>query len=200
MPAASSYYYMQQQPDDISVIQMILQGQQNAYAILVGRYQSYVFTLVLRYINDRGRAEELAQDVFVKAYRCLADFKGNSKFSTWLYTIVNTTCISHLRKRKDETILPGHEQILSLTDRVHVHEHEVRQVEIKSRRAVLAKAMGALPPEDARIITLFYQAEQSLEEIAAILGITSNNVKVKLWRARQKLREALGSKFMNELI
>ncbi|MBS1690382.1 MAG: RNA polymerase subunit sigma, partial [Bacteroidetes bacterium] len=82
---------MQQQSDDMLLVQAILQGQHNCYAALVDKYQFYVFTLVLRYIPDRGLAEELAQDVFLKAFRCLADFKGNSKFSTWLYTIVNTT-------------------------------------------------------------------------------------------------------------
>ncbi len=90
---------MQGQADDIAVIQSILQGQQSAYATLVNRYQLYVFTLVMRYVNNREIAEELAQDVFVKAYRYLADFKGNSKFSTWLYTIVNTTCLSYIRKK-----------------------------------------------------------------------------------------------------
>lgn len=200
MLAASSYYYMQQQPDDISVIQMILQGQQNAYAILVDRYQSYVFTLVLRYVDDRGLAEELAQDVFVKAYRCLADFKGGSKFSTWLYTIVNTTCISYLRKKKDDTVLLAQEQIVSLASNAYTHTHEAQEIERKSRQEVLAKAIAALPPDDARVITLFYQAEQSLDETAEILGITANNVKVKLWRARQKLREVLESKFKKELI
>ena len=85
--------------DDIAVIQLILQGQQAAYATLVNRYQQYVFTLAMRFVNNRELAEELAQDVFVKAYKYLADFKGNCKFSTWLYTIVNTTCLSHLRKK-----------------------------------------------------------------------------------------------------
>jgi len=84
---------------------MVLQGQQAAYATLVTRYEGYVFTIAMRFVNNREVAEELAQDAFVKAYRYLADFKGNSKFSTWLYTIVNTTCLSHLRKKKDEAIL-----------------------------------------------------------------------------------------------
>src|SRR3954467_5276953 len=96
---------MHQQTDDIAVIQMVLQGQQAAYATLVERYQQYVFTLAMRYVNNRELAEELSQDVFVKAYRCLADFKGHSKFSTWLYTIVNSTCLSQLRKKKDDTVL-----------------------------------------------------------------------------------------------
>ena len=85
---------------DNEVISRVLQGEQNAYAELVTRYQGYVFTLVMRMIKSREDAEEVAQDIFVKAYRSLADFRGESKFSTWLYTIVNTTCITFLRKKK----------------------------------------------------------------------------------------------------
>src|SRR5687767_9897921 len=87
---------------DIEIISKVIQGEHNAYADLVSRYQNYVFTLTLRLIKSREDAEEIAQDVFVKAYRSLADFRGESKFSTWLYTITNTTCITFLRKKKLE--------------------------------------------------------------------------------------------------
>ena len=90
---------MQEHVQELEVIQQVLQGKKQAYAVLVDRYQHYVFTLVMRYVPQREEAEEVAQDVFVKAYRYLADFRGQCKFSTWLYTIVNTTCISYLRSR-----------------------------------------------------------------------------------------------------
>ena len=91
---------MQPESLDTDIISQVVKGDHNAYATLVERYQNYVFTIVLRYVKSREDAEEVAQDVFVKAYRSLADFKGNSKFSTWLYTITTTTCISFLRKKK----------------------------------------------------------------------------------------------------
>jgi RNA polymerase sigma-70 factor (ECF subfamily) len=187
-----------QQPDDLLVIQDILQGQQSAYAILVNKYQSYVFTLVLRYVADRGLAEELAQDVFVKAYRCLADFKGSSKFSTWLYTIVHTTCLSQLRKKKDETMWLEESGLRDVTAQMHGDRVET-VIEGRSQKLLISRALTHLPPDDAQIITLFYGAEQSLEEIARILGITCNNAKVKLHRARQRLREVLQTKFTAEL-
>src|SRR5215510_14691733 len=89
--------------NDNEIISQVLNGDHQAYAQLVNRYQSYVFTLALRFTKNREDAEEVAQDIFVKAYRALADFKGNSKFSTWLYTIVNNTCITFLRKKKLQT-------------------------------------------------------------------------------------------------
>ena len=190
---------MQEQLDDIAVIQNILKGQQAAYGILVTRYQQYVLTLAMRYVNNREVAEELAQDVFVKAYRYLADFKGNSKFSTWLYTIVHTTCLSHLRKKKDETILLEEEKMVSISDRTDGQKPSDR-LEQKTQKQMLENAMKHLPEADAEILTLFYQAEQSIEEVGVIMGLTTSNVKVKLFRARQKLKEVLESKYSQELV
>ncbi len=185
--------------DDIAVIQLILQGQQAAYATLVNRYQQYVFTLAMRYVNNREMAEELAQDVFVKAYKYLADFKGNCKFSTWLYTIVNTTCLSHLRKRKDETIFLEEEKMVSISDGSN-SEKPSESMDQRTQKQLLEKALKYLPESEAQILTLFYQAEQSVEEIGMIMGLTTSNVKVKLFRARQKLKEVLESRYSRELI
>ena len=85
---------------DTEIINRVLKGDQSAFALLVETYKNYVFTLVLRFTENREDAEEIAQDVFVKAYRSLADFRGDSKFSTWLFTITRTTCLSFLRKKK----------------------------------------------------------------------------------------------------
>ena len=146
----------------------------------------------MRYVNNRELAEELAQDVFVKAYRYLADFKGNSKFSTWLYTIVNTTCLSHLRKKRDGTVLMEEDKMVLLTDQqAHMSDRQPDRLEQKADKEMLAIAMRQLPEEDGRILTLFYLAEQSVDEIGIIMGLTASNVKVKLFRARQKLKAIL---------
>jgi len=187
-----------QAADDIHLIREVLQGRQSAYATLVDRYQVYVFTLVMRFVNNREIAEELSQDVFVKAYRFLADFKGNSKFSTWLYTIVNTTCISYLRSRKDDLLLMEEEQITILQDKQTSQLPNII-AEQKGDAQMINSGMNLLPPEDARILYLFYNAEQSVEEIGVIMGMSANNVKVRLFRARQKLKEILQQKFSREL-
>src|SRR5215204_611360 len=103
-------------PSDIEIISAVLGGNQQAYTQIVQRHKAFVFTLVLRFIKSREDAEEVAQDVFVKAYRALADFKGASKFSTWLYTIVNTTCISFLRKKKLETHSLDNEKVFQIIE------------------------------------------------------------------------------------
>ena len=91
---------MHTETGDIEVIAQVLKGDQQAYALLVDRYRNFVFTISLRYIKNREDAEEVAQDVFIKAFRSLADFRGQSKFSTWLYTVTTTSCLSFLRKKK----------------------------------------------------------------------------------------------------
>ena len=172
---------------------MVLHGQQSAYGVLVSRYQSYVFTLAMRYVNDRELAEELAQDVFVKAYRYLADFKGNSKFSTWLYTIVHTTCLSQMRKKKEAVVFLEEETMVSIADS-NSFESPSNRLEQKMQKQVLDSAMSQLPETDAQLLTLFYQGEQSVEEIGVIMGLTTSNVKVRLFRARGKLKEILNPK------
>src|ERR1700749_2411346 len=98
---------------DTEIIARILQGEQALFAQLVQRYQQYVFTLVLRFTDNREDAEEVSQDVFVKTYRSLADFRGESKFSTWLYTIVRTSSITFLRKKKLDTTTIDNEQTMN---------------------------------------------------------------------------------------
>ena len=190
---------MHQEQDDIAVIQQVLKGQPAAYAAIVSRYQAYVFTLVMRYVNNRELAEELSQDVFVKAYKYLADFKGNSKFSTWLYAIVRTTCLSHLRKKDDGILLVDQDDIVLLADKAGSAIIPSEALEQKMQRQLLGTAIKQLPADEAQILTLFYQAEQSTDEIGVIMGLTTNNVKVRLFRARQKLKELLERTYSNEI-
>ena len=185
-------------PSDIELISTVLKGDQQAYALIVDRYQSFVFTLVLRYIKSREDAEEVAQDIFVKAYRALADFKGASKFSTWLYTIVTTTCISFLRKKKLDIHSLDNEKVLETIEN-RDSGMSANQVEQKSRIAMVNQAIALLSPDDAEIVQLFYKGEQTLEEIARVLGIEANNVKVRLHRARTRLKEKMQKHFAAEV-
>ncbi|HLY68369.1 MAG TPA: sigma-70 family RNA polymerase sigma factor, partial [Puia sp.] len=146
---------------DTEIISHVLKGDQQVFAELVSRYQNYVFTLVLRITENREDAEEVSQDVFVKAYRSLADFRGDSKFSTWLYTIARTSSITFLRKKKLETISIDNEKTaFQLENRES--SFSANTIEQKSRIKMVNEAIQLLSPDDAQIITLFYKAEQSL--------------------------------------
>ncbi|HUH33600.1 MAG TPA: sigma-70 family RNA polymerase sigma factor [Daejeonella sp.] len=181
---------MQQKLTDIELIKLVLTGNQAAYAELIRRHQRFVFTLALRFTKNREDAEEIAQDCFVKAYRSLNNFQQTAKFSTWMYTIVYTTSMTFLRKKRlDTQSIDSEESHIQLEN--HVSAFNADQVEQKSKFAYLNLAIDQLLPDDAAIITLFYKGEQSLEEIAKALGMESNTVKVKLHRARHRLKEKL---------
>lgn len=189
---------MQAERSDIEIIEQVLRGYHAEYAVLVNRYQSYVFTIALRYVKSREDAEEVAQDIFIKAYRALADFKGGSKFSTWLYTIVTTTCITFLRKKKLDTYSLDNEKVFAVADNFDGGMN-ANHVEQKSKVAMVNKAIELLNPDDALVITLFYKGEQSLEEIAQVMGKEPNTVKVQLHRARTRLKEKMQRHFAAEV-
>ena len=159
-------------------------GNAHAYRSLVAMHQSLVFTMVYRRVNSREDAEEIAQDVFVKAYRYIASFKGDAKFSTWLCSIANNSTSTVLSKRKMvfNELNERHEQ---------QEDHEILSSPEEEQLKLIEKAMLKLPADDAQIISLFYQGEQSLAEIADILQMETNAVKVKLHRARVKLKTTI---------
>ncbi|HEY0067135.1 MAG TPA: sigma-70 family RNA polymerase sigma factor [Flavisolibacter sp.] len=183
---------------DTDIIRLVLGGDRQSYSLLVDRYRNYVFTVVLRYIKVREDAEEVAQDVFVKAYRSLADFRGASKFSTWLYTIATTSCLTFLRKKRPETHSLDQEHVAEAADSID-SGLRANQVEQKSKLQMVNRAIGLLSPDDARVITLFYKGEQTLEEMAQILNKEPNAVKVQLHRARTRLKEKMQKHFSAEI-
>ena len=185
-------------PSDREVIDLVLKGDEKKYELLVYKYQNFAFTIALRYTKNREDAEELTQSAFVKAYLNLKDYRGDAKFSTWLYTIVSSLCLSFLRKKKLEIHSLDNETVF---ERADANESNLRSdsIEKHSRVSLLNRAIKKLSPDDAKVLTLFYKAEQSLEEIAQILHIEPNNAKVKLHRARQRLKETMEKHFAREV-
>ncbi|MCU0388869.1 MAG: sigma-70 family RNA polymerase sigma factor [Chitinophagaceae bacterium] len=184
---------------DRDLITQVLQGNQQSFAVLVERYRNMVFTVAYRLVNNREDAEELAQSAFVKAYRSLADYRGDAKFSTWLYTIVSSLGLSFLRKKRVDTLSMSHEKVQVVAESAG-GGFSANTIEIKSRVEMVQKAIGMLGPDDAQVLTLFYKGEQTLDEIGRIMGIDPNTAKVKLHRARTRLKKLIETKFTEELI
>src|ERR1700749_2557112 len=188
---------MQSKLSDIELIEQTLAGNQAAYADLIKRHQRFVFTLAMRFSKNREDAEEIAQDCFIKAYKSLASFQRQSKFSTWLYSIVYTTAMTFLRKKRVDTdSIDDENTYIQLENQSAGFSNNL--AENKSRSYYLNQAIEQLLPDDAAIITLFYMGEQSLEEIAQALNMETNTVKVKLFRARQRLKERLERNLKHE--
>lgn len=175
---------------DSELITAILAGDTAIYSELVKRHQRFVFTLAMRFAKNREDAEEIAQDCFIKAYRALGTFKKTAKFTTWLYAITYTTAMTLLRKKRpDISSIDDDENALQLES--HISDYSANAIEKASGYVYLNQAIDLLLPDDAAILTLFYKGEQSLEEIAKVLHMESNTVKVKLHRARTRLKEKL---------
>ena len=180
------------QPDttDDILVQRILKGDRPAFRMLVNRYQNLVFTLVLRIVGTREEAEEIAQDVFMKVYSNLSSFEGKAKFSSWIYRIAYNTALTKIRnQRPDISSLDNEKTADAMTNKVGSVVYN--DAEKTFRVEYVSKAINMLEPEDATVITLFYLSEQSIDEIAQILNIEPNAAKVRLHRARKKLREKM---------
>jgi len=190
--------YNKMTTNDEHIINQIIEGDTSAFTVLVNRYKDLVFTLALRMLKNREEAEEVAQDTFLKAYRSLDKFKGDSKFSTWIYRVAYNTCLDRIKKNKKY-----HNEV-AINE---FTEHEVRsldnaldQLEAKERQQNIQDCMALLSSQDSFLLTLYYFEELSVEDISKIIGITANNVKIRLFRCRKKLASILKDRLEHEIM
>jgi RNA polymerase sigma-70 factor (ECF subfamily) len=180
------------------LISKILDGDTDVFAVLVDRYKDLVFTLALRMLKNREEAEEVSQDTFIKTFKSLSKFKGDSKFSTWIYKITYNTCLDRIKKisRTYNTVT-----IDEFTEhQVKTIDNALDNMEQEERKQKIQDCLQLLPSEDSFLLTLFYFEELSLDEISKTIGLTTNNVKVKLFRSRKKLSKILKERLEPEII
>lgn len=170
--------------DELHIIQRILKGETALYEYFLNTYGQQVFTLVVRVVSNQEDAEELTQDIFLKAFRHLSSFKGNSSFSTWIYSIAYNTAVSCARKKKFDTFVMDDALLAGISD---TQVDEALNDEREEQIARLNRAIGQLNAEEWALINLFYYEGKALNEVALILGLTESNTKVKLHRIRKKI-------------
>jgi RNA polymerase sigma-70 factor (ECF subfamily) len=171
--------------EDQYYIGEVLKGDVNAFEPLVKKHQDLVFSIVRRIVKTPEDAEEVAQDVFLKAYHKLGKFKGESKFSTWLYRIAYNTAVSHGRKKKTEFIPAGEDQLERIPDTDI--DREIMGLSAEEQGKLVRDALSVLPATENLIISLYYYHQKDIHEIGKIIGMTETNVKVKLHRIRKKM-------------
>ncbi len=175
---------------DLEIVARCRDGDREAFADLVRRYQSKVLTLAARILNSRVEAEDIAQDIFVKVFQSLRDFRGASQFSTWLYRITVNDCLNHIRRRaRQQQTLSAREA----NDRggASPASNPQRALEQKERRALVQAKLQALSPEHRSILLLRDIEGLSYEEIGDVLQLESGTVKSRLHRARTELKALL---------
>ena len=170
---------------DQYLIDLCLKGDTNSFGTLVERYQDFVFTIAFRIVKTREEAEEVAQDTFIKAYESLNKYRGESKFSSWLYSIAYRKALDSLRKNKK---FKASELIDDITEGdVNEIDNALQYLQNEERKKAIQDCILKLPEDAAAIITLYYFEEQSVREISGITGLSEDNIKVKLYRSRKKL-------------
>jgi len=184
--------------NDQIIIDQILEGDTNAFSVLVDRYKDLVFTLAIRMVKNREEAEEVSQDTFIKVYKSLSKFKGNSKFSTWIYKVAYNTCLDRLKKIKREYHVVTIDEYTA--HQVKTLDNALDQMEAQEHKDKIQHCLQMLPSDDSFLLTLYYFEELSLEEISKVVKLTANNVKVKLFRSRKKLTTILKEQLEPEII
>ena len=178
-------------------IRLILEGKTNVFAILVERYQDMVYTVAHRMVRNKEEAEEIAQDTFIKAFKVLDTYRGDSKFSTWLYTIVYRKSLDGIKKKKRTRVFELIEEI-SESDIELVHD-ALSYIQDKERKQIISDSIKKLAEDEAVIVTLYYFEEKSIKEIKEIINLTENNIKIKLYRSRKKLYSILKHHILPEM-
>lgn len=172
-------------------IERVLNGDANAFEHLVHAYEKTVYNLALRSLGNQQDAEDVTQEAFLKAYRSLSSFRGDSKFSVWLYRIVSNLCLDQLRARQRRPV-----QSLTVED----DEGEIGELEIsdehfspeklldrKLTRESVQRGLASLPGESRQILLLRELQGMSYEEIGEALDMEPGTVKSRIFRARKKL-------------
>ena len=176
---------------EAAVIQAVLDGDVNAYEALVKEYEKNVYNLALRMTGNSEDAADMAQEAFIKAYNSLTAFRGDSKFSVWLYRIVSNVCLDFLRSRSRKQTVSlssenddGEEVDLDIADETHSPE---QLLDRSLTRDAVRRGLAALPPDHREILLLREIQGLSYEEIADVLGLEAGTVKSRIFRARKKL-------------
>ena len=170
--------------EEAHIIKKILNGKTEQYEYFLDRYGQQVFVLVDRIVSCQEDAEELTQDVFLKAFQQLSSFKAESTFSTWIYRIATNIAISAVRKKRNDVLCLDDSVFANLSD---TQVDAALEDESEEQMERLQQAMNQLEADERALITLYYLKEKPLAEVAFILGMTEGNAKVKLHRIRKKL-------------
>ena len=177
--------------NDVALIQRTLDGDEGAFTTLVKKYQKSVHTLVWRKIGDFHTAEELTQDIFLKVYKKLSTLKPPDRFPGWLYVITTRHCITWLRKKHVSTTSLNAMSTTELEALCYARYEAARgeEASVEHQRELVKRLLQKLPESERTVVTLYYLAEMTSEEVGAFLGVSPNTIRSRLRRARNRLKE-----------
>ncbi|MGO9482370.1 MAG: RNA polymerase sigma factor [Candidatus Kryptoniota bacterium] len=182
--------------DDL-YLRLVLEGDVSKYSYFIDKYKGMAFSIAFRIVDNREDAEEIVQDAFLKAFRSLDKFRKGSKFSTWLYRIVVNTSLSRVRTKTPKWNTFDEDDAGEVpAESVHEAYHNL---DLSEQKAFVQGALDDLSVEDRLLLTLYYLNENSIEEITEISGISQDNVKMRLHRARNRIYIVMNNKLRSEI-
>lgn len=173
------------QQTEINYIRRVLSGETHLFSYFLTNYSQQVFSLVMRIVSSAEDAEELTQDVFLKAFKKLDTYRGDCKFSTWLFRIAYNTAISFVRKKK--IVFPAIDDEILNTVADEDVDALLGSSPTEELLAIMGKCIEKLNAEEKTLLTLYYFENKPIVELSEMFEITTDNVKVKLHRIRKKL-------------
>ena len=176
--------------DEAQLVRRAQSGDTHAFEMLVIENQDFVHNLALRTIGDPSDAEDIAQDAFVRAWLALPNFRRQARFRTWLYRIVVNLCYNRFPRLRRELVTLMDEDIADLPGDVE-EPGFLAQIEMDEQRECLHRQIDALPDHYRMLVSLRYQNELSYDEIARITDLPLGTVKTGLFRAKERLRQAM---------
>jgi RNA polymerase sigma-70 factor (ECF subfamily) len=171
--------------DDASVVRRVLAGEVDAFEEIVERWQGPLINLAWRFCRNRGKAEEMAQEAFVKIYRGLPRWRQDARFSTWAYTVA----MNHYRSVMRRTMPPSVD--LDAVAPIIEAGNLNTEVDGQLRDEAVRRAVSALPAKYRDVVVLYYLQEMDLQETARAAGLREGTVKARLFRARKMLGQRL---------
>lgn len=179
--------------DDIELVVASKAGNQDAFAQLVQRHQRRVFNLVFRMLQQYEEANEVTQETFLAAWQGLPSFRGDARFSTWLYRIAYNCSLKQLEQRKRDTALQVAVQAEQSLQQESCDERAEAEMEAHERQALVREHLSMLPAKYRIVLVLRHLQELTYEEMAEILTMPIGTIKTHLFRARNLLKERLES-------
>jgi len=183
--------------NDTECIRMVLRGEKGYFTCLVKKYEGKAYNLCFKILRNKEEARDAAQEAFVKAWEALPGFRLDSAFSTWFYRIIYNTCISKVRKDRYTT---GFEPDDAVWNDLSTDNEAICQLDLQDMRNLLKGAYEVLNPDEIFLAEQFYREDCSIEELAGMTGLSQSNVKVKLFRARLKMRAQIDSILKEEVM
>jgi RNA polymerase sigma-70 factor, ECF subfamily len=176
-------------PTDDELVARCRAGSDDAFAELVTRYRARVFGMIVRTVGDPARAEDLAQDVFLRIYRGLPYFRGQAKLSTWIYRVVANVCLAEgATPTRIEVPAEAAADEQHAPRQIATHDESFSRFELRER---LSKALARLPPNYRLLVAAHYLKGVQYEDLAGAMDMPLGTLKTHLYRARQQLRKLL---------